>query len=106
MGWRYGPARAARAGRGRDQAAAQHLKDVVENVLGDAAARGPVGPAHADEVADPGVDVGDHLRVVPGVHLAVELGPAHPAGIAAGQVLVVLAEEPGVDELRLPHYPV
>src|SRR5206468_4329502 len=50
---------AIRRGPGR-QAAAQHLKNVIEDVLGDAAARGPVGPAHADEVTDPGVDVGDH----------------------------------------------
>src|SRR5215471_11957977 len=99
---RYAWGRSGRVGRAGRQAAAQHLQYIVEDVIRHMAARGPVGPAHADEVADPGVDVGDHLRVISGVHLAIELGPAHPAGIAAGQVLVVLAEEPRVDELRLP----
>ena len=81
----------------------EEFQHVVEHVLGDLPARGPLGPAHADEVADAGVGVGDDLRVVTRVYLAGELRGAYTAPVAPGEVLVVLTEQSGCDELRLAY---
>jgi MFS family permease len=91
---------------GRSETAAEEFKYVVKHVPGNLPARGPVGPAHADEVADARVGVRDDLGVVADVNLAGELGPAHAARVAPGQVLVVLTEQAGCDEFRLAHDPV
>ena len=91
---------------GRSETAAEEFKHVVKHVLGHLPARGPFGPAHADEVADARVGVRDDLGVVADVDVAGELGAAHAAGVAPGQVLVVLTEQAGCDEFRLAHDPV
>jgi isopentenyl-diphosphate Delta-isomerase len=87
----------------RDQPASQQFQHVVEYVLWDTAAGRPLGPAHADEIADSRVGVRDDLGVIPCVDVTVHLGGPYSARVAPGQVLVVLAEQPGVDELRLAH---
>jgi acetyl esterase/lipase len=91
---------------GRREPSAEEFKHVVQYVLRYLPARGPVGPAHADEVADARVGVRDDLRVVAGVDLARELGYPHSGRIAPGQVLVILAEQGGCDKFRLAHDPV
>jgi len=91
---------------GRGEPSGEEFQHVVQYVLGYLPARGPVGPAHADEVADPRVGVRDDLRVVAGVDLAGELGYAHATRVAPGQVLVILTEQRGRDEFRLAHDPV
>ena len=101
----------ARAGagagpRGRGEPSGEEFQHVVQYVLWYLPARGPVGPAHADEVADTRVGVRDDLRVVAGVHIAGELGYAHAARVAPGQVLVILTEQGGCDKFRLAHDPV
>src|SRR5216683_834782 len=88
------------------EAAGEYLEGVVENIVGDLAARGPLGPAHADEITGARVHVGDDLRVEAGVHLPGELGAAHAAGVTSGQVLVVLLEQRGHDEFGLADDPV
>jgi len=91
---------------GRGEPSGEEFQHVVQYVLRYLPARGPVGPAHADEVADPRVGVRDDLRVVAGVDLAGELGYAHATRVAPGQVLVILTEQRGRDEFRLAHDPV
>src|SRR5262249_41088321 len=92
-------------GRGGEPSG-QEFQHVVQHVLRDLPARGPVGPAHADEVADTRVGVRDDLWVVAGVYLAGELGGAHAARIAPGQVLVIPTEQAGCHKFRLAHDPV
>jgi acetyl esterase/lipase len=91
---------------GRREPSAKEFKHVVQYVLRYLPARGPVGPAHADEVADARVGERDDLGVVAGVYLARELGCAHAARVAPGQVLVILTEQRGRDKFRLAHDPV
>lgn len=62
---------------------------------------GPLGPAHADEVPQAGVDVGNDLRVKPSADLARYLGGPEGARIAAGQPLVVRPEPRRSQEFRL-----
>jgi acetyl esterase/lipase len=99
------PALLSLAGR-RGEASGEEFKHVVQYVLRYLAARGPVGPAHADEVPDTRVGVRDDLGVVAGVYIACDLGYAHTARVAPGQVLVVLTEQGGCHEFRLAHDPV
>ena len=82
----------------RGESPGEQLEHVVEHVIGYPAAGGPVRPAHPHEVADAGVGVGDDLGVVAGVDLPGQVGDAHAAGVAPGQLLVVLAEYPRRDE--------
>jgi acetyl esterase/lipase len=99
------PALHSLAGR-RGEASGEEFKHVVQYVLRYLAARGPVGPAHADEVPDTRVGVRDDLGVVAGVYIACDLGHPHTARVAPGQVLVVLTEQGGCHEFRLAHDPV